>query len=81
MNRLARLLSAGGIGVGALLMWVLHDSAVASAVCLERAKYELILCAAPPDGWAIALAGVLAVASALALGASLQDHKRLGLGT
>jgi hypothetical protein len=68
VDRLALLLAAIGVGVGAVLVWGLNESAVAAATCLERANYELISCVGPPAGLAIAFAGILTIASAIALG-------------
>lgn len=40
-----------GIALALLALYLLIDTSQASAACLERAKYELILCAAPPEAW------------------------------
>jgi hypothetical protein len=40
----------------------------------ERAKFELILCAAAPAEWQIALSGVLALALSIGLGALLASR-------
>jgi hypothetical protein len=53
------------------------DAVIGSAVCLERAKFELILCAAPPDEWQIALTSALALALSITLGALLAPGRRL----
>jgi hypothetical protein len=47
-----------------------------ASVCLERANFELILCAAPPAEWQIALSGTLALALSVTLGAHLACTRR-----
>ena len=49
-------------------------ASIDSAACLERAKFELILCAAAPAEWQIALSGVLALALSIGLGALLASR-------
>jgi hypothetical protein len=66
----SRAIALGAVGLlgSVLLLGGLVDRAVGSAVCIERAKYELILCAAPPDVLTWAVSAALAIAFAVGLG-------------
>jgi hypothetical protein len=44
------------------------ESTVGSAACFERAKWEMVLCGAPPEAWQVALAITLAVGLAMLFG-------------
>lgn len=52
------------------------ERAIGAAACLERAQYELILCAASPEAWSMLFTGGLAVALAIHLGALLGILRR-----
>jgi hypothetical protein len=60
------LLLTFGLALGLLPLYSLIDTSQASAVCLERAKYELVLCVAPPEAWQF----VLSIGSGLFFAAS-----------
>ena len=49
------LLLAVGLALAMFALFSLIDASLASAACLERAKYELILCVAPPEAWQFVL--------------------------
>jgi hypothetical protein len=49
---------------------------IGSVACLERANFEMILCAAPPAEWQILLSGGLALALSISLGALLASRPR-----
>lgn len=51
-------------------------NAVGAAACLERAKHELISCAAPPEVWVMIVTGGLAVGLVLLLGSLLGALRR-----
>jgi hypothetical protein len=60
-----------------LLRWQIMWS-IGSEVCMARAKYEAIMCIAPPAEWQTALTGALALALAITLGVRLASrHRRI----
>ena len=69
-------LVAVALGLDLLTLHSQIDSAIASAACLERAKYEMVLCATAPWGWEVALTGALAVGLSIILGAELVWARR-----
>jgi hypothetical protein len=70
-RRVAIAVASLGLLVSVLLISGLVDRAIESAVCVERAKYELILCVAPPDALIWILAAAVAVAFAVGLGIAI----------
>lgn len=73
-------LSAVALLGSVLLLGGLVDRAVGSAVCMERALYELILCAAPPDVLAWTVSGAVALALAVGLGVAIGAPGSRGSG-
>lgn len=64
-------IAASALALDLLLLRSLIDDAIASAACLEHAKFELILCAAPPTDAAIPITVGLAVVLSVVVGWSL----------
>jgi hypothetical protein len=52
------------LALAVLALFSLIEASQASAACLERAKYELVLCVAPPEAWQflLSIGAVLLVA-------------------
>lgn len=69
-------LAGGALLLDLLVLRMQIAASIASAACLERANFELILCAAPPAEWQIALSGTLALALSVTLGAHLACTRR-----
>lgn len=70
------VLVAVALGLVLLVFASQIEQAIGVAACMERAKYELILCAAPPDAWKMLLTAGLAVALAILLGVLLGTVRR-----
>jgi hypothetical protein len=49
------LLLLVGLALALLTLYSLIDASQASAACIERAKFELISCAPPPEPWQFGL--------------------------
>jgi hypothetical protein len=62
--------------VSVLALGALVNGAVASAACMERARFELVSCVGPPNAlaWLVAIAVLLA--SAVGLGMALGAPRR-----
>jgi hypothetical protein len=62
----------------ALTLWAIRgqvELAIGAAACLERAKYELILCVAPPLDGELFLGAAVAVWLAILLGMQLRRDR------
>ena len=66
------MLLAGGLTLDLLLIRSQVESAIAAAVCFERANYYLISCAEAPSAWQFAVTVALGIAFAGAIGARLR---------
>ena len=69
-------LVAVALGFDLLILHSQIDTAIASAACFERARYEMILCGAAPGGWEIPLTSALAVGLSILLGVELASARR-----
>jgi hypothetical protein len=82
-RRAAIAVAVVGLLASMLSIRGLVDRAVQSAACIERARFELISCIAPPDvlTWTVATAVSLAIAvglgMAIGLPARLRSRRRL----
>ena len=78
-----RAIAFGAVGLlgSVVLLGVLVDRAVGSAACIERAKYELILCLAPPDALTWIVLGAIALAFAVGLGMAVGTPGSLNAGS
>ena len=74
---LRRAVIAGAIGLDLIVVARQIESAIASAACFERAKYELISCAAPPSEWAFILPAALLIVLSVFLGLELGRRARI----
>ena len=68
-------IATSALALDLLLLRSLIDGAIASAACLERARFELVLCAAPPPDAAIPITAGFAVVLSVVVGWSL-NHPR-----
>lgn len=69
-------LTAAALLLSVLAFWEQVSAAITSAACLERAKYELISCLAPPSDWQLALSGATVLGLAMATGTFLAQPRR-----
>ena len=51
------------------------ETAMGSAACMERAKYEMILCVSPPDLWQMLAALTIAIGLAILVGVDLAARR------
>jgi len=61
-------LAAAGLVTDVKILLGQVETLVGSAACVERARWELVSCGAPPDAWQSALTVALAVWLAILLG-------------
>lgn len=77
MSRIAVIVVAAiGLVVSMLLLSGLAYQAAQSAACVERARYLLISCIAPPDALTWALAIAMAAAFAVGVGMAFRTPGR-----
>jgi hypothetical protein len=70
------VLPAAALSIDLAALGAQVDSAIWSAVCLERAKFELITCVSQPDWWPVALLCALAFGIAVVVGINLEAARR-----
>lgn len=51
------------------ILWAQIRAAIGVAACLERANYELVLCAESPADWQLAVTVIVLIGLSIALGA------------
>ena len=63
-----RVLVGVALGLALLASTARVGNAIGAAACQERARYELVSCAAAPEAWLLIVTGGLAVGLAILLG-------------
>ena len=76
--RIRGWLAAAAVVFDLLVLNAQIETAIGSATCMERAKYEMILCVAPPDLWQVLAAAAVAIGLAILIGIDMGHARRSG---